>query len=160
MARITRSCMVCGQIMLDGEPDENHTDEDCREWGRGSASMKPMLAVVLKQALHWALIDSAAVYDPENADCTDGTRLPTPEEREAWGWSINAIPLAHIGPDALAQNLAVRLLGSGGWHIGGLYAGNASPREVFEASIDRPDRDEIAEIAFDLGLRPDDREDG
>ena len=97
----------------------------------------------------------AAVHDPPNADCTDGTRLPTPEEREAWGWDIHAIPLAHIDPEALAQNLAVRLLGSGGWWIGGLYAGNATPREVFEASIDRPDRDAVAEVAFDLNLGAD-----
>ena len=153
MSRITRSCQVCGQTMLRGAPDEAHTDEACREWGRGNASMKPLLSVVLRQALHWALIDSAAVHDPDNADCTDGTRISTPEEREAWGWDMYAIPLGHIDPGALAQNLAVRLLGGGGWHIGGLYSGNATPQEVFDASIDRPDRDEVSEIAFDLGLR-------
>jgi hypothetical protein len=153
--RIKRSCQACGQIMLRDEPDEAHTAEDCREWARGSASMKPLLAVALKQALHWALIDSAAVHDPDNADCTDGTRLPTPEEREAWGWDLYAIPLSHIDPGALAQNLAVRLLGSGGWFLGGEYTGNMSPREVFEASVDRPDQDEVAETAFDLGLRLD-----
>lgn len=57
-------------------------------------------------------------------------------------------------PGALAQNVACRLLGTGGWEVGGVYAGNASPREIFEITFARPDRSETAEIAHDMGLGP------
>jgi hypothetical protein len=66
---------------------------------------------------------------------------------------------------ALAQNVALRLLGKGGWALptpnGPIYTGNATTREVFDATFERPDRDYIAELAFDLGLQPtDDDTDG
>jgi hypothetical protein len=59
-------------------------------------------------------------------------------------------------PGALAQNVACRLLGTGGWNVGGIYAGNATDRDVFDASIIRPDRDRISELAMDLGLHEED----
>ena len=107
-------------------------------------SMKCLLAVAVNEAVHLALVDS--VMPPDD-------RLPTPDERESMLNDVHAIPrewLAMMSPEALAQNVCCRLLGYGGWEVGGIYAGNATPRQVFEASIGRPDRDKLAEFAFDL----------
>jgi len=92
-------------------------------------------------------------------------RPPTEEERKAWEFDIYAIPdeaLTRMDLGALARNVACRLLGTGGWELptphGPMYAGNATTTEVFEASFERPDRDHVAEIAFDMGLKQ--RKDG
>jgi hypothetical protein len=39
-----------------------------------------------------------------------------------------------------------------------IYTGNATTREVFEASFERPDQSIVDELAFDLGLTPADTE--
>lgn len=57
-----------------------------------------------------------------------------------------------LDPGALARNVACRLLGYGGWNVGGIYSGNATDRDIFDASIIRPDRDRISELAMDMGL--------
>jgi hypothetical protein len=65
-------------------------------------------------------------------------------------------------PGALARNVACRLLGYGGWMVGDVYAGNATDRDIFDATFARPDRDRIDELAFDMGLTqpPDSDADG
>lgn len=125
-------------------------------------SMKPLLADAVAESVKLALIDSACIpLEPEDerpdnyVSIGDAERCPTPAEREAWDADPSTIPpivLAGISPRVLARNVAVRLLGTGGWQIGEMYTGNASAREVFDASIARPDRAVVDEIAFDLGL--------
>ena len=112
-------------------------------------NMKPLLSVALKEALHLALIDSIGSEDTKT--------------RREWETDIDAIPddaLARVDLTALGQNLACRFLGSGGWELPHgeerAYTGNLTATEIWELSIDRPDRDQIAETAFDLGLEPTD----
>lgn len=105
-------------------------------------NMKPLLGLAVQEAVKLALVDTAAKTD---------------EQRFEWTWDIYAMPddaLVGIDPGALAQNVACRLLGSGGWFSGTTYAGNATPTEVLHSCIQRPDQDPIDEIAFDLGLKP------
>jgi len=116
-------------------------------------SMKPLLALAIREALHLALIDSATPPRSDHADIGDWT----PEQVAAMRSDIHAIPL-DFDPEALAQNLACRLLGTGGWSLGDLYSPNATPQEVFDHSIDRPHRDAITEMVIDLGLRPEDED--
>lgn len=125
-------------------------------------TMKPMLAECIHQAVHLALIDS--VLPDENADgetFEERAGLWTEEQQNAMESDIYAIPseaIAKMDPGALCQNIACRLLGTGGWMLptpdGPMYTGNATASEVFEASFDRPDRDHVAEVAFDMGLKP------
>ena len=55
-------------------------------------------------------------------------------------------------PGALARNVACRLLGTGGWTVNGVYSGNATDQQILDATIIRPNRDRISELAMDLGL--------
>jgi hypothetical protein len=123
-------------------------------------SMRCLLALAVQEAVKLALIDS--VGPPTDDEHPYG--LWTDEERAAMRRDIHAIPseaIAQMDPMALAQNVACRLLGYGGWTVGGLYSPNATPRDVFEATLERPDQSVIDEIAFDLGLTPaDEDEDG
>lgn len=121
-------------------------------------TMKPMLAACVKQALHLALIDSVLPEPDPNAESFEARAgLWTDQQKAAMEADIYAIPssaLAAMDPGALAQNLACRLFGFGGWALptpdGPIYTGNATISETFEASFDRPDRSEISEVAFDL----------
>lgn len=137
---ITRQCNVCGELLTSDETDESHTPELCRAWASQSVNMKALLGVAVRQAVHLALVDSA-----ENEGSV---------ARRRWLDDIHSIPLHGIDPEALAKNVANRLLGSGGWCVNGVYAGNATPRQVLEASIARPDMDPITEFILDLGLTP------
>lgn len=113
-------------------------------------SMKALLSVAVKEAVHLALIDAAV---PVERDEDGQARLWTDEERQRFREDIFAIPgeaLANMDPLALAQCVAVRLLGPGGWMIGDVYAGNATARDVLEASVERPDQSHVDEFAFDL----------
>lgn len=119
-------------------------------------NMKPALATLVQEAVCLALIDSAVPHDEDGKE-----RFWTDEERQAMEHDIFAMPgeaLAEMDPIALAQNVAVRLLGRGGWELptiaGPIYTGNATAREVWEASLARPDRSIVDEMAFDLGLTP------
>lgn len=84
-------------------------------------------------------------------------RYPTDAEREAWRNDVYLIPNSDFDPMALAQNVVIRLLGSGGWMLptpnGDAYTGNMTARDVFEASMVRPDRDIGAEVSADLSSR-------
>lgn len=91
-------------------------------------TMKPLLAVAIKEALRLAIDDSQM----------DGDMY-----------------LRDIDLDALAINLCLRLLGTGGWMVRGAYAGNASPQQILHACIDRPGRENIAPIIEALGLKED-----
>lgn len=121
-------------------------------------TMKPMLAACIEQALHLALIDCATPpQNPDGGTLEERAGLWTDEQRAKLEDDIYAIPgeaLANMDARALAGRLAFYLLGSGGWTLpirdGVLYAGNATTREVFEATFDRPDRDHTAEVAFDI----------
>lgn len=112
--------------------------------------MKALLGVAVQEAVHLALIDASI---PAERDESGQTRLWTDEERQRFREDIFAIPgdaLARMDPMALCQCVAVRLLGPGGWLIGDTYAGNATARDVLEASVERPDRSHVDEMTFDL----------
>lgn len=122
-------------------------------------TLKPMLAECIQEAVKLALIDSCWPVDEATGEEREDSW--TPEEREAMRRDIHALPssaLATMDPGALARNVGVKLLGLGGWFLpdpaGGdpVYTGNATTREVFDLSFERPDRDAGAEMAFDLGL--------
>lgn len=122
-------------------------------------SMRCMLAACVQQAVHLALIDS--VSPPEG--CGDEFGCWTDEEKARMQADIFAIPegaLEGMDPMALAQNVACRLLGYGGWSVGGVYSGNGSARDVFDATFTRPDHRHIDDVAFDLGLKPEDEDEG
>lgn len=118
-------------------------------------SMKPLLAVAIKEAVMWALVDS--VFVPTD----DGDRVPTDDERARWLLQPYAIPGDSLGTMdvmALAQNVALRLLGPGGWYVNGVYGGNASASQVLGACVARPDQDPLGDIKADLtdvGFGPD-----
>jgi hypothetical protein len=121
-------------------------------------SMKPLLGAVVQEAVKLAVIDvvtlPAKPGDPPDQLTGPGTRrYPTDEERAAWRSDIFTIPdaaLADIDPLALAQCVACRLLGAGGWTAAGVYGGNASPRELLEATFGRPDQRHVDDFASDL----------
>ena len=120
-------------------------------------SMKPMLAKLVEEAVHLALIDCCLadamddIIERQGIDAwLDGASDAVKTE---WAHDIHAIPSAYIArmdPLALAQNVAVRLLGTGGWMVGGVYSGNATAREILDATFERPDRSHVSEIAFDV----------
>ncbi|WP_145066042.1 hypothetical protein [Engelhardtia mirabilis] len=56
-----------------------------------------------------------------------------------------------IDPNALARNVGVRMLGTGGWTIRGAYSGSASAREVFDATIGNADENLADRLAAELG---------
>jgi hypothetical protein len=122
---------------------------------RAPHSMKPLLGVAVTEAVVWALTDS--VFVPAD----DGDRVPTDEERAAWLLDPYAIPgeaLARMDVMALAQNVALRLMGPGGWYVNGVYSGNASAAAVLGACVARPDKDPLGDIKADLaeaGFGPD-----
>jgi hypothetical protein len=145
------------------------TETRCIDCGRpskecvctGEVHMKPLLAVAIKEAVKLALIDCclADAVDAAVGKEGDFERWAETSQRLKAEWTADVYSMpadlfARMDPLALAQNVAVRLLGPGHWHVNGVYAGNATPRELLEATVERPDQDPIAEIAFDLGLRP------
>ena len=123
-------------------------------------SLKPLLAVAIHEAVAWALVDST---DPELAGLTESFKAGDDnfaKTRAGWVLDPHSIPaeaLASIDPTALAQNIANRLLGTGGWETGGIYHGNASPQETFTALVRRPHQDPLGDIKMALGLKEDDR---
>lgn len=137
---ISRRCNVCEDILMDNETE--HSDEVCKMWQKMNLSMKPLLGLAVQEAVKLAIIDSVIIPDE------DGDRYPSDQEREQWKMDIYSMPrgcLETMDPGALAQNVSVRLLGGGGWFANGVYTGNASPREIMEACIQRPDEDPNAE---------------
>lgn len=121
-------------------------------------SMKPLLGKLIEEAVHLALIDVCLADGTEKAL---GDREWNLYEHNAvrdrlmseWSHDVYAIPADVVGgidPGALAQCISVRLLGPGGWSIGGVYAGNATASEIVAQTFARPDRSHTAEVAFDL----------
>lgn len=135
------------------------------DWS-GNRTMKPLLGMAIQEAVVLALIDS--VHIPEDKSEPDVIKHMHKQDdlRRQWASDIYSMPdelLSTIDPIALAQNVARRLLGTGGWVVGDVYSGNASPREVVEATFTRPDKDPLGDIKFamlDIGLRLVDDEDG
>lgn len=154
------TCRSCGAIFMNDEEIETHDPDYCRRntMSIDNVTMKPMLAEVLREALVLACIDSsfAPEIDEDGAcwigayDTAEEWMDATEEFKRQWRANPYEIPLDRIDIEALAQNLAVRLLGSGGWFLNGVYTGNASNRDIFEKTFDRPDRNQTDEVAFDL----------
>lgn len=127
-------------------------------------SLKPLLAVAIHEAVAWALVDST---DPELAgdlvaDIT-GKDDRYSRTRAAWRLNPHLIPaevLASIDPGALAQNIVIRLLGPGGWETGGVYHGNTSPQQTFDALVRRPHADPLGDLKMWLGVQEPEEEAG
>jgi len=90
-------------------------------------TMKPLMALAVKEALRLAIADSMA-----------------PEDKS----------LADIDLDTLGRNLACRLLGYGGWQVGDMYSANSSPQQILYACVKRPALDPLKDIVDALGLEP------
>lgn len=119
--------------------------------------MKPLLATAVTEAVKLAIVDSLPVEWPVNA-FVEGTEecLERQEKKRNWLWDPYSIPQEHwngIDPMALAQNICCRLLGKGGWEVNGVYSGNATPREILDACVERPDQDPLGDIKHALGLK-------
>ena len=102
-------------------------------------SMKGVLSEAIQEALLWAVADSC--IDPMHADY-EGRR----EELILNVDSMTDGERAGLSFGVLAQNLACRLLGSGGWTINGVYTGNASTQQVVDAAFHRADKNPLGEI--------------
>jgi hypothetical protein len=132
--------------------------EELKQVEEPERTMKPMLAACIEQAVHLALIDSASPKaNPDGETLEERAGMWTDDQRAAMELDIYAIPdeaMSNMDPRALAGNISCRLLGSGGWMLptpnGPMYTGNATTSEIFEATFDRPDRDHVAEVAFDI----------
>jgi hypothetical protein len=119
-------------------------------------SMRALLMVAIKEAVKLALIDSIVLREPDPE--TGQSRGLSDEERRACNWDVYQLPEGDwtFDPGALAQNVACRLLGKGDWTARGVYAGNATPQEILDATIERPRRDPLGDIKMWLsskGLR-------
>lgn len=120
-------------------------------------SMKPLMAKLVEEAVHLALIDVCLADAMDEIIERDGIDAwlngASDAVKTEWARDIHAIPskfIARIDPLALAQCVSVRLLGSGGWMVGGVYGGNATARELLDATFERPDQSHVDEIAFDV----------
>jgi hypothetical protein len=119
-------------------------------------SMKPLLGKLVQEAVHLALIDCCLADEMDGIierEGVDAWLARGDQVKTEWARDIHAIPSAHLArmdPLALAQCVAVRLLGSGGWMVGGVYAGNATARELLDATFERPDQSHVDELAFDV----------
>lgn len=120
-------------------------------------SMKPLLGKLVQESIHLALVDCCLADAMDEYVAKHGIDAYLNGGREVittpWLRDVHAIPsryIARIDPSALGQCVAVRLLGAGGWMVGGAYAGNATPRDLLDATFERPDRSEVSEVAFDL----------
>lgn len=124
------------------------------------ASMKPLLMVAVQEAVKLAFIDSVTVPTPDgNGNLCDGReRFPTADERRSWAWNLDAMPdevRATASLDVVARNTGLRLFGGGGFTVNGVYAGNATPQQILEACVERPDQDPLGDISMaltDLGF--------
>ena len=106
-------------------------------------NMKPLLGVAVQEAVRLAIVDC---LDPDTV---------TDEDRERYRRDVHAIPVelwVRIDPTALGQNVACRLLGTGGWVIGDFYSGNATPAEVLGACVAEPHADPLAGIKTEFGI--------
>ena len=105
--------------------------------------MKPLLSVAIHEAVKLAIVD-----------CLDPDKV-TDEDRIVYRKDNHKIPgdlWKSIDPTALAQNICCRLLGTGGWEVNNVYAGNASPIEVLYACIQNPGQDPNGDVKKALGL--------
>ena len=120
-----------GDVFRDG-PDVGPPEDQ--------VSMKPLLLKVIEEAFRIAVVDSLL---PE---ATDERRVKIYRDiyaitEEEWG---------SIDPSALAKNLCNRLLGSGGWAVRGVYSGNASAKDVFDATMLNQDENQTDNFVSDL----------
>lgn len=119
-------------------------------------SMKPLLAVAVEEAVRLAFVDSCLACEMDTviaAEGVDAWMERADEVRARWSRDPDSIPdeyVADMSRGAFAQNLCCRLLGTGGWQIGDMYTGNATPQEIFDASIDRTHQDPTADVRASL----------
>ncbi len=105
-----------GDRFFDGDTQAEHV------------SMKPVISKLLKEAFRIALAESIPDIDDERrcAIFMDYYKI-TDEE------------MCRMDLGALCQNIFVRMFGTGGFVVRGMYNGNASPQESFDACVAKPD---------------------
>jgi hypothetical protein len=119
-------------------------------------TVKPLLAVAVEEAVKLAFADSCLACEMDKVIAAEGVDAwmdRADDVRTDWSNNPSMIPDEYVaGMDraAFAQNLCCRLLGTGGWQIGDLYTGNATPQEVFDASIGRAHEDPTAAVRMAL----------
>ncbi len=113
--------------------------------------MKPVLAKAIEHAFVLAVSDCLPPPErPDDMDRYDARKRVVQLDV----YKITDEEWAQIDPMALAQNLCCRLLGTGGWQVGGVYSANATVNEVIAACFgeDEANRDPIADVKEALGL--------
>ena len=129
----------------------------------GQTTMRCMLSKCINEAVKLAIIDCVGSDQMDSyrrrypKDTWEQTFARCDAERAEWLRDIYQVPeelWARIDPGALASNVSCRLIGYGGWTVGGVYGGNGTIQQIADATFARPDQDHIAEMAFDLGLKP------
>ena len=106
---------------------------------RESVSMKPLLGKLIQEAFRIAVLDCIP-------DLDDNRRVAIFRDI----YAVTEEEWQSIDPGALCQNIGCRLLGTGGWTVRGVYSGNASTREVFDATIANSDINETDQFAAGL----------
>ena len=111
-------------------------DRDCE-----SVSMKPVMMDLLREAFAIAVVDS---IDPDLI--TDARRIEifrNPQcvtEEEWWG----------ISPRVLASNIGIRLWGSGSHTVRGVYTGNATVKETYNACVSNTEGGGVDSFVADM----------
>ncbi len=96
---------------------------------------KPLLGKLIEQAVYWALVDCLPPPDDVTIYTDAAKWAAYQKQKEAWVRDPYSMPASSFDPGALAQNVACRLLGKGGWSVNGCYSGNGSAQQVFDATF-------------------------
>ena len=90
-----------------------------------TVSMKPLMMLLLREAFWIAVCDSLpdATVERRREICSGGTLVISDEE-----W-------AQVSPGVLSRNIGIRLMGSGGFTVRGVYSGNATDAEDVAAVL-------------------------
>lgn len=107
-------------------------------------NMKPLLGALVQRAVVLAISD--CIRPPDGIDDVEEYEKRKAEvQRNVF--SILAEDWAQIDPMALAQNVACRLLGAGGWTVNGVYSGNATINQIVNACFGaEASRDPLADV--------------
>ena len=115
-----------------------------------SISMKPLLSKLVQRAFVLAVSD--CIPPPEGINDLDAYDKRK-EEIQRNVYDITPEEWAQIDPMALAQNLCCRLLGEGGWSVGGVYSANATVDQVMRATFgEGSSKNPLEDIIKELGL--------
>lgn len=109
-----------------GDTFENKPGQDTQ------VSMKPAIASLLNEAFKIAVCDCLP-------DIDDARRIKISCDI----YQITEKEWMSIDPGALSQNIMVRMFGIGGFTVRGVYAGNATPQQNFDACVANKDQSDV-----------------